>query len=168
MTEQRPNNGAVGIEIAVRGIRRGPPRQRKSAFTGELETYAELEMNDAEYDAATAIMARYGTIDEYGEGLLDLPAAKVEVWGFEYDGCMMNLVGDVRSACELVFELATAAHLVVQFDSADGDASALVTTPELLQQASALDAAALEELGPIVLVPDAAILAQVLGRTTPS
>ena len=31
------------IEIAVRGIRRGPPRARKSPFTGELETYAELE-----------------------------------------------------------------------------------------------------------------------------
>jgi hypothetical protein len=115
-------------------------------------------MDDEEYRAATSIMARYGGVDEYGEGRLGLPGAQAEVWGFEYDGCMMNLSGDLRTACEFVFELATAARLVVQFESAAGDASALVTTPELLAQAQALDDAAREELGPIILVADAAAL----------
>lgn len=154
MSEERPIERAPGIEIAVRGIRRGPPRARKSPLSGELETYAELEMNDEEYRAAAALMARYGAVDEYGEGRLDLPTAQIEVWGFDYDGCMMNLRGEVWGACEFVFELATAAHLVVQFESAAGDASALVTTEQSLTQARALDAAAHEELGPIILVPD--------------
>lgn len=164
MSEERPIERAVGIEIAVRGIRRGPPRARKSPFTGELETYAELEMNDEEYRAAAAIMARYGAVDEYGEGRLALPTAQVEVWGFDYDGCMMNLIGELQSACDFVFELATAARLVVQFESAASDASALVTTPELLSQARALDAAAHEELGPIILVADAAAMWRALAR----
>jgi hypothetical protein len=155
MSEQLPNDRAVAIEIGLRGIRRGPPRPRKNALTGEPEVYAELEMNDDEYLAATAIMARYGGVDEYGEGRLALPAAQVEVWGFEYDGCMMNLSGNLRTACDFVFELATVARLVVQFESTEGDASALVTTPELLTQAQALDEAAREELGPVVLVEDA-------------
>lgn len=148
----------MGIEIAVRGMRRGPPRARKSAFTGELETYAELEMNEEEYRAAAALMARYGKVDELGEGRLELPNAQIEVWGFDYDGCMMNLLGELRGACDFVFELATAAHLVVQFESAAGEASALVTTAELLTATRALDAAAHEELGPIVLVTDAAAM----------
>lgn len=145
----------VGVEIAVRGMHRGPPRARKSAFTGDLETYAELEMNDEEYRAAAAIMARYGKLDEHGEGRLELPTAQIEIWGFDYDGCMMNLIGDLRVACDFVFELATGARLIVQFESAAGDASALVTTPELLTETRALDGAAHEELGPIVLVTDA-------------
>jgi hypothetical protein len=160
MSEEQPNERAVNIEIGLRGIRRGPPRPRKSALTGEQEIYAELEMVDEEYRAATAIMARYGGVDEYGEGRLSLPAAQIEVWGFEYDGCMMNLSGDLRAACDFVFELATAAHLVVQFESVQGDASALVTTPDLLKRVQALDDAAREELGPIVLVADAAAMCE--------
>lgn len=149
---------AVGIEIAVRGTRRGPPRARKSPFTGDLETYAELEMNDEEYRAAAAIIARYGAVDPSGEGRLDLPTAQIEIWGFDVDGGMMNLVGELRGACDFVFELATAARLVVQFESAAGDASALVTTAEVLKQARALDDDAHEELGPIVLVADPAAM----------
>jgi hypothetical protein len=164
MSEERPVERAVGIEIAVRGIRRGPPRARKSPFTGELETYAELEMSDEEYRAAAAVIARYGAVDEYGEGRLDLPTAQIEMWGFDFDGCMMNLVGDLHGACDFVFELATAARLVVQFDSAEGEAGALVTTPEVLAQARALDDAAHEELGPIVLVADAAAMWRLLAR----
>lgn len=156
--EELPNENGVAIEIGLRGIRRGPTRPRKNVLTGEAETYAELEMNDEEYRAATAIMARHGGVDEYGEGRLVLPAARIEVWGFEYDGCMMSLSGDLRTAIEFVFELATAARLIVQFESAAGDASALVTTPKLLAEAQALDAAALEELGSIVLVEDAAAM----------
>lgn len=164
MFEERPFERLEGVEIAVRGIRRGPPRARKSPFTGELESYAELEMNDDEYRAATAIMGRHGAVDEYGEGRLDVPTAQIEVWGFDYDGCMMKLLGELRGACELVFELATAARLIVQFESAAGDASALVTTAELLTQARALDEAAHEELGPIVLVADAAAMWRALAR----
>jgi hypothetical protein len=164
MSEERPIERARGIEIAVRGIRRGPPRARKNPFTGELETYAELEMNDEEHRAATAIMARYGAIDEHGEGRLALPTAQIDIWGFDYDGCMMNLLGELRGACELLFELATAARLIVQFESAAGDASALVTTAALLAQARALDDAAHEELGPIVLVADAAAMWRALAR----
>lgn len=144
----------MGVEIAVRGIRRGPPRERKSPFTGELETYAELEMNEAEHRAATAVLAQYGKVDEHGEGRLDLPTAQVEVWGFDYDGCMMNLIGELRGACDFVFELATAARLIVQFESPTSEPSAVVTTPEALALARALDEAAHEELGRIVLVAD--------------
>src|SRR3954447_7706394 len=104
MSEERLIERAVGIEIAVRGIRRGPPRARKSPFTGELETYAELEMSEEEYRAAAAIIARYGVVDEHGEAHLDLPTAQIEIWGFDRDGCMMNLVGDLRGACDFVFE----------------------------------------------------------------
>ena len=164
MSEERRIERVVGIEIAVRGIRRGPPRARTSPFTGELETYAELEMSDEEYRAAAAIIARHGAVDEHGEGRLDLPAAQIEIWGFDYDGCMMNLIGELRGACDFVFELATAARLVVQFESAAGDASALVTTAELLKQARALDDEAHEELGPIVLVTDAAAMWRALAR----
>jgi hypothetical protein len=164
MSEERPIVRAIGIEIAVRGIRRGPPRARKSPFTGELETYAELEMNDEEYRAAAAIMARYGAVDEVGEGRLEVPAAQIEIWGFDYDGCMMNLIGELRGACDFLFELATAARLIVQFESAAGEASALVTTAALLTQARALDDAAHEELGPIVLVSDAAAMWRSLAR----
>lgn len=150
-----------GVEIALRGIRRGPPRARKSPLTGEQETYAELEMNDAEYHAATSLMARYGAIDEYGEGLLELATAQVEVWGFDYDGCMMRLLGELRCASDFVFALATAAHLVVQFESAGGP-SALVTTPASLDAARALDPAALEGLGPILLAADPAAFCRAL------
>ncbi len=158
MSEELPIERPVGVEIAVRGIRRGPPRERKSPITGMLETYAELEMNDEEYRAAIAIMARYGAVDEYGDGRLDLPTAQIELWGFDRDGCMMNLLGELRGACDFVFELATAAHLIVQFESAVGVGAALVTTPALLTLAHALDDAAHEELGPISLVSDAAAM----------
>ncbi len=154
----------MGVEIAVRGARRGPPRPRKSPFTGAMETYAELEMTDDEYRAAAALLARYGQVDEYGEGRLDLPTAQVEVWGFDFDGCMMNLIGDLRGACDFVFELATAAHLVVQFEAELGEACALVTTPETLALTQALDEAAHEELGRILLVTDAASLWRALAR----
>lgn len=154
----------VGLEIAVRGIRRGPPRERRSLLTGALETYAELEMTDDEYRAASAIFARYGTIDEYGEGRLALPTASIEVWGFDFDGCMMNLVGDLHGACELLFELATAARLIVQFESAAGDPSALVTTAEVLEQVRALDDAAHDEIGPVILVTDVAAMWRRLAR----
>lgn len=165
MSEEQPIEGAVGVEIVVRGIRRGPLRTRKNPFTGEVETSAKLEMNDEEFRAATAIMAAYGGIDEYGEGRLALPTAQIEIWGFrDYNGCTINLIGELRGACDFVFELATAARLVVQFESAAGDASALVTTAELLAQARALDDAAHEELGPIVLVADAAAMWRALAR----
>ncbi|MFO0738313.1 MAG: hypothetical protein U0270_20640 [Labilithrix sp.] len=142
----------MGIEIAVRGTHRGPPRARKSPFTGAMETYAELEMTDEEYRAASDVIARYGKVDEYGEGRLDLPTAQIEIWGFDFDGCMMNLIGELRGACDFVFELATAARLVVQFESEVGAASALVTSAEAERQAGALDDAAHEELGPILRV----------------
>lgn len=155
---------AVGVEIAVRGARRGPPRPRKSPFTGAVETYAELEMTDEEYRAASAVLARYGRIDEYGEGRLTLPAGEVEVWGFDYDGGMMNLIGDLRGGCDLVFELASAARLVVQFEAPHGEACALVTTPEALALTDALDEAAHEELGLIALVADPDALWRTLAR----
>ena len=155
MSEERTIESAAGVWIAVRGSRRGPPRSRKSRITGELETCAKLELNDEEYRAATAIMARYGNVDEYGEGLLDLPAAQIEVWGFDYHGCTMTLIGGLRGACDFVFELATAARLIILFESAAGDARALVTTAEVLAAARALDDAAHQELGPIILVADA-------------
>jgi hypothetical protein len=164
MSDERWIERANGIEIAVRGIRRGPPRARKNPFTGEPTTYAELEMNDEEHRAAAAIMARHGAIDEHGGGCLTLPTAQIEVWGFDHDGCMMNLAGELRGACELLFELATTAHLIVQFESPAGDASALVTTEALLAQARALDDAAHEELGPIVLVADAEAMWRALAR----
>lgn len=160
MSEERP----IGVEIAVRGTRRGPPRARKSPFTGELETYAELEMSGDEYEEAAAILARYGKIDEYGEGRLVLPTAQVEVWGFDYDGCMMNLVGDLPAACEFLFELASAARLVIQFASSAGAPSAFVTTEDTLRRARALDEAAHDELGPIVLVADAPAIWRLLAR----
>ena len=148
----------------MRGIRRGPPRARKSPLTGLLETYAELEMNDDEYRSAVAIMARHGKVDEHGEGRLDLPTAQIEIWGFDYDGCMMNLIGELQGACDFVFELATAACLIVQFEAEIGEASALVTTPELLTRTRALDDAAREELGPIVLVADSAAMWRMVSR----
>lgn len=123
-----------------------------------METYAELEMSDEEYRTAAAILARYGKVDEHGEGRLDLPTAQIEVWGFEFDGAMMNLIGELRGACDFLFELATAARLIVQFESPIGEASALVTTPEALAMTESLDEAAHEELGRIVLAPDPATL----------
>ncbi len=156
--EQPSERVVVGIELAVRGARRGPARARKSPFTGEMESYAELEMTDEEYRAATAVLARYGKVDEYGEGRLDLTTAQIEVWGFDFDGAMINLIGELRGACDVLFELATAASLVVQFESALGEASALVTTPGALALTRALDQAAHEELGPVVLVADAEAL----------
>lgn len=111
-------------------------------------------MNDEEYRKAAALLARYGEMNDHGEGRLDLPTAQIEVWGFEIDGAMMNLVGELRGACDFLFELATAARLIVQFESPIGEASALVTTPEALGLTRALDEAAHEELGPIVLAPD--------------
>lgn len=164
MADERPGEREVGIEIALRGIRRGPPRARKSPFTGELETYAELEMNAEEHRAAAAIIARHGALDDHGEGRIALPVAQIEIWGFDFDGCMMNLSGDLQSACDFVFELATAARLVVQFEAAPGDPSALVTTAEALTLARALDEAAHEELGPMLLVADAAAMWRALAR----
>jgi len=158
MSSKNPLEPAPGIEIAVRGLRRGPARARKSLLTGQVETYAELEMTDDDFRTAAALLARHGRVDEHGEGRLELPTAQIEIWGFEHDGCMMNLLGELRGACDFVFELATAARLVVQFESPTGEASALVTTEALLAQARALDDAAHEELGPIVLVPDAAAM----------
>jgi hypothetical protein len=158
MSEEQVVERAEGIEIAVRGTRRGPPRARKSPLTGAVETYAELEMDDEEYRAAAAVIARHGAVDEHGEARLELPTAQIDIWGFDVDGAMMKLLGDLRGACEFVFELATAARLVVQFESAVGAASALVTTAAALTQARALDAAAHDELGPIVLVDDAAAM----------
>lgn len=152
------------IEIAVRGSRRGPPRPRPSPLTGKLETYAELELSEEDYRAAAEIFARHGKVDEFGEGRLELPTAQVEVWGFDYDGWMMNLAGDLRGACDLVFELATAARLIVQFEGAAGEASALVTTPEVLSRANVLDEAAQDELGPILLAPDADAVWRALAR----
>lgn len=121
-------------------------------------------MSDAEYRAASAVVARYGKIDEYGEGRLELFGGEVEVWGFDYDGAMLSLIGDLRGPCDFVFELATAGRLVVQFDAPLGEACALVTTQEVLTLTEALDAAAHEELGPICLVTDSEALWRVLSR----
>lgn len=148
----------MGLELAFRGTHRGPERLRKDPFTGTDALHSELEMSAEEHAAACAVIARHGELDAGGDAFLAFTTANVEIWGFDLDGGMMKPIGDLREACSFFFEVATAGRLAIQFETPVADQRAIVTTPEALAQAKALDAAAHEELGPIILVVDAAAL----------
>lgn len=114
--------------------------------------HAALVMSAAELDAALAVIARRGGSLDDGGGLLTLAHAAIQFYGFDAEGDLVKVIGDLRTACEFLFELASAGQLVIWNGAADDDRPAsFVTTTDALSRAAALD----DELGTTVLVTSA-------------
>jgi hypothetical protein len=145
----------MGLELMLRGTRRASPREVRNPFTGQLAMHAPLVMSDAELECALAILARHGgRLGEDGGGLVRLDGAALEFSGFDAEGDLVNVSGDLRVACRVLFELAEAGQMAILPDTGDG----LVTSRETLARAQQLT----DELGAPVLVADADALARAL------
>ena len=149
----------MSFELGLRGTHQGPPRRARNPFTGVMGTENPLVMRDDELHAALAVIARHGTLDEDGGGILDLSAAKIEFSSFGAEGDLVKVSGDLARACEFLFELATAGQIAVVILSAgDDEPASLVTTANALARAGAVE----EELGSASLVESPSELASIL------
>jgi hypothetical protein len=146
----------MAFELMLRGTRRASPREVRNPFTGLLQMHAPLVMSDAELQASLAVLARHGgRLDEGGGGLVRLEGAALEFSGFNEEGDLVKVNGDLHVACRLLFELAAAAQMAILPDGGDG----LVTSREALVRAQQLE----RELGsPVVVVENAEALATAL------
>jgi len=146
----------MGFELTLRGTRRAPPRQGQNPFTGELELHAPLVMSATEHAAMLTVIGRHGgRLDDCGGGRVVLEKAALFFSGFDEEGGLVKVEGDLRLACVVLFDLAEAGQLVVLPDLGD----ALVTSRSALERATALE----HELGsPTIVVDDAEALAAAL------
>jgi hypothetical protein len=146
----------MAFELMLRGTRRASPREVRNPFTGQLQTIAPLVMSEAEFEASVAVLARHGgRLDEDGGGLVRLEGAALEFSGFDEEGDLVKVIGDLHVACRVLFELAVAGQMAILPDSGDG----LVTSGAALVRAQQLE----QELGsPVVVVEDAEALAAAL------
>lgn len=148
---------SMGFEVHLRGSRRGAPREVRNPFTGALVTHAPLVMSAEEHSAALAVLARYGELDEDGGGQIALEGAALELSGFDEQGALVKVLGDLDVACRALFELATAGELLIVPDEGD----AFVTTAGALARARQL-ATSDDTFGPFVLVATPEALAAAL------
>lgn len=146
----------MGFEVMLRGTHRASPREVRNPFTGQMTMHAPLVMNDGELRASLAVLARSGGgLDEIGGGLVRFDGGALQFSGFDEEGDLVKVIGDLPAACGVLFDLATAGQLAILPDSGDG----LVTTEDALGRARDLE----DELGsPIVLVENADALASAL------
>jgi hypothetical protein len=146
----------MGFEVMLRGTRRGSPREVRNPFTGQMTMHAPLVMNESELRASLAVLAEHGGgLDEDGGGLVRFEGAALQFSAFGEDGDLVKVIGDLRVASGVLFDLATAGQLAILADGGDG----LVTTKDALARAKQLE----DELqSPIVLVEDADSLASAL------
>ncbi|MFO0639013.1 MAG: hypothetical protein U0183_07365 [Polyangiaceae bacterium] len=93
--------------------------------------HSPLVMSAEELAAALAVLARYGALDENGDGRALLDGAALELSGFDEQGGLVKVIGDLGVACRALFELATAGELLILPD--EGDAQ--VTTAGALTRA---------------------------------
>lgn len=73
-------------------------------------------MNARELDAALTVLARYGCrLDGGGGGggLVVLEGAQLQFSCFNEHGDLVTILGDVGVACRALFELATAAEMIL-------------------------------------------------------
>lgn len=120
--------------------------------------HSPLVMSEKELGDALAVLARYGgRLDEDGGGLIVLGGAQLQFSGFDEQGDLVKIIGDLGVACRTLFELATAGQMVIVPD----EGNACVTTAEALGRAASL-AEEDGELGPCVLVESADGLAACL------
>lgn len=109
--------------------------------------HAPLVMSAEELSAALSVLARYGGLDEDSGGRVELEGAALELSGFDEEGALVKIMGDLGVACRALFELATAGELLIVPDEGD----AYVTTAGALARARQL-ATSDDTFGPFVLV----------------
>ena len=142
----------MGFELGLRGTHRDVPREIIDPFTRKPAMHAPLVMSAVELDAARAVIARRGGTLDDGAGLLTLRHAAIQFYGFDAEGDLVKVIGDLRTACEFLFELATEGQLVIwNGAAADDRVASFVTTTAALARTRALD----DELGTTILVTSA-------------
>ncbi len=146
----------MGFELMLRGTRRASPREVRNPFTGQLQMHAPVAMSETELQGTLAVLARHGgRLDECGSGLVRLEGAALQFSGFNAEGDLIKVIGDLRVACRVLFDLAAAGQMAILPDSGHG----LVTSSEALARAQQLG----EELGtPVFVVENAEALATAL------
>src|SRR6266508_6801856 len=70
-------------------------------------------MSEDEHQAALSVIARHGGGIEDGRGSLALAQAEIHFDNFGREGTDVEITGDIDSALDVLFELATAGRLVV-------------------------------------------------------
>lgn len=119
--------------------------------------HAPLVMSAEEHSAALAVLARHGGLEEDAGGQIVLEGAALELSGFDEEGALVKIMGDLGVACRALFELATAGELLIVPDEGD----AFVTTAGALARARQL-ATSDDTFGPFVLVETPAALTAAL------
>jgi hypothetical protein len=145
----------MSFEVGLRGTHRGAPTQGVDPFTKEPMTYEPLVMSSDELQAAISVMSRYGaTTNHVGVTQVVLAKAKLQFTGLDAEGDMPRVDGDLASACEFLFELATAGQMAIyNVYSEEGEPACYVTTPEAYERAQTLQDE--DDLGPTVLIENA-------------
>jgi hypothetical protein len=123
-----------------------------------MQMHSPVVMSEKELGAALSVLGRYGGgLDEDGGGLVVLDGAELQFSGFDEEGDLVKILGDLRVACRTLFELATVGQMVIMPD----EGNAYVTTAEALGRAEEL-ATEEEAFGPCTLVENADALAAAL------
>jgi hypothetical protein len=148
----------MGFEVCLRGTHRSAPVQTINPFTRESVMDEPLVMNADELRAAMAVMTRHGaTTNDLGVTQVALAKAHLQFMGFDEQGDVPSVVGDLACACEFLFELATAGRMAIQNVYAEeGEPTSYVTSVEAFERAQTLQGE--DDLGPTVLVESAAEL----------
>ncbi len=99
-----------------------------------------LVMSPDEWQAAMSVMSRHGaTTNHIGVTDVILPRAHLQFMGFDADGDMPKVFGDLACACEFLFELATAGHMAIfNVYAEDGEPTSYVTTAEAMERVRTL------------------------------
>ena len=145
----------MAFEIHLRGSHRGAPREAENPFTKEREMQIPLVMDAGELAAARAILLRDGTVDDEGFAVVASPTFRLQWFGFDEEGGLVEVRGDLKDACERLFELATAGALAIVLTQAEAPVAAVTTTDAFLRARALAD-----ELGEIELVTSPSELAQ--------
>ncbi len=85
-------------------------------------------MSEDEHQAALSVIARHGGGIEDGRGSLALAQAEIHFDNFGREGTDVEITGDIDSALDVLFELATAGRLVVMNTHERCDEPELVVT----------------------------------------
>ena len=72
------------------------------------------------------------TLDDDASGLLTLAGAHIQFYGWGAGGDMVKVIGDLETACVVLFDLATAGHLALSAPNFLEDEPTLVTTADAL------------------------------------
>ncbi|MBS2013565.1 MAG: hypothetical protein JST00_11790 [Deltaproteobacteria bacterium] len=124
--------------FSLTGTRPGEPRTAVNPFTGEPGLYTPFVMSDEQHAAVVAVIKGHGGVVEAGTGRLAASGAELRFDDLGGPRCRVTIEGAIEPAIAVLFEIATAARVVVMNEhEACDEPVPVVTTAEAHAQAVA-------------------------------